>query len=87
MGCNCKSKRTLENAEKYSDDNKYIINYSFIQKAITAMFQLLFGIIVGAVFIVMAVPFFVYVTYCVAFNKEATFDIAKLKKIFGGNNK
>lgn len=82
MGCNCKANRTLENAEKYSEDGEQKYDYSIIQKFATSIMQILFGIIVGVVFMVMIIPFFVYVTYCVAFGKQATFNVAKFKKFF-----
>jgi hypothetical protein len=83
MGCNCKASRTLENAEKYSEDGKMMFDSNILQKIATPIIQILFGITVGVVFMVMVIPFFIYVTVCISFGKQATFNVTKFKKFFG----
>lgn len=87
MGCNCKSNRILENAEKYSEDGKGYINLSVLQKVFNTIIQIVFGITVGVVFMVMVIPFFIYVTFCVMFGKQATFKVDTFKKLLGGGRK
>lgn len=85
MACACKSKKILENAEQYSEDGKMSYSLSLIQKILTKITQIGFGIVVGVVFMVMVIPFFIYVTFCVAFGKQATFNVNKFKKLLGGS--
>lgn len=84
MGCNCKSRKILDNAEKYSDNGKINYSLTLMQKILTTITQIGFGIVVGIVFMVMVIPFFIYVTFCVAFGKQATFNVDKFKKLLGG---
>ncbi len=85
MACNCKKKVDLIN-EKYGDggkDNTWKNNP--ITKIIQFIAQFGFGIICGAIIIVMIVPMIIYVILCIMLGKEAKFRIRDLNKYFGKN--
>lgn len=85
MACNCKKKVDLIN-EKYGDggkDNTWKNNP--ITKIIQFIAQFAFGIICGAIIIVMIVPMLIYVIFCIMFGKEAKFRIRGLNKYFSKN--
>ena len=85
MACNCKKKVDLIN-EKYGDGGKDITwKNNPITKIIQFIAQFAFGIICGAIIIVMIVPMIIYVILCIMFGKEAKFRIRDLNKYFGKN--
>jgi hypothetical protein len=78
MGCNCK--KTVDKInEKYGDGGKDINKINPFLKILHFIMQILFGILCGAIIIVMIVPMLVYVIFCLMFGKQATFRIKKPK--------
>lgn len=82
MGCNCKNK--AKGLEKYldwtGDDALDEGKLSFFGKIMEILFQLLFGILCGAVIIVVMVPAMLYVTVCMMTGRQAHFKIKLPKK-------
>lgn len=79
MGCNCKNKVDAIN-KKYGDggDNKQKTNP--LMKILEFIMQIAFGILCGAIIIVMIVPMLIYIIFCLMFGKQANFRIKDVNK-------
>lgn len=84
MACNCKKK--YETLKQYADNNpdlEKVVNNPFM-KILRFVLQIGFGILCGAVFIVMVIPFLIYVIISMMFGKEINLNITKINKAIKG---
>lgn len=82
MGCNC-GKKNLSNISKYTDNgDDFNENKGILSKITEFMLQLLFGILIAAIFIVMAIPMIVYVVFCLIFNLTPSVRLRDFRKLF-----
>ena len=79
MSCNCKNKANAI-SKKYGDGEVEKPRTIF-SKIIDFILQFAFGILCGAIIIVMIVPMLLYVIICIMFGKQASFRIKDLEKI------
>ena len=79
MGCNCKKKIDVIN-EKYGDGGKDSEKLNPLFKVIQFIAQIAFGILCGAIIIVMIVPMLIYIILCMMFGREAKFRIIDFNK-------
>lgn len=85
MACNCKNKYNA--LRKYADDPQFSdtdISGNISLKIVRIILQFFFGILCGAVIIVMIVPALMYIILCLMTGKSPHFT---LKRIKHGNNK
>lgn len=77
MGCNCKEKfnryKSLSE-DPVEDDGKL----GFFGRLFKFLFQMVFGIICGAIIIIVAVPALIYVIICLLFGLNPKFNISWL---------
>lgn len=79
MACNCKNKDKF--IEQVSGEKEPEIKTNIFQKILNFFAQFLFGILCGALIIIMSVPTILYVIICVMFGLEAKFKLRNpLKK-------
>ena len=78
MSCNCKNK--LKTMEGYSDNISEDENLNIVEKILQNIMQIGFGIIIGAILIVIMVPFLLYLIICIMFKKEPSFRIINFNK-------
>lgn len=79
MGCNCKNKFEKIN-EKYGDGEKTVKKDNIFIKIIEFILQMLFGILCGAIIIVMIVPMLLYIIIRMMFGKETTIKMKNITK-------
>lgn len=81
MGCNCKNKykgfEKLAYGGKSTDEKK---KFNWFEKILKVLLQIGFGILSGAVIIIMIVPMLVYIIGCLILGKEAHFNIKNITK-------
>lgn len=80
MACNCKNKANAIN-EKYGDGDNGSIKKNPLIKITEFILQIAFGILCGAIIIVMIVPMLIYVILCIMFGKQANFRIKDINKL------
>lgn len=85
MGCNCGKNKIKQINEKYGDGNDETRKANPLVKIFEFIMQIAFGILCGAIIIVMIVPMLIYIIFCLMFGKEASFRIKNLNKYW--NNK
>ena len=85
MGCNCGKNKIREINQKYGDGNDGDKKVSPLAKILDFMMQIVFGILCGAIIIVMVIPMLIYIVFCLMFGKDASFRIRNLDKYW--NNK
>lgn len=85
MGCNCRNKKDVfaRLADEMDDNKKKSIFVKILEKILT----LLFGIFMGVLFIIMAVPLVIYVLICIIFGKQPTLKIKNLEKYISKNDR
>lgn len=82
MGCNC-GKKNLSNISKYTDDGgDFNENKGLLSKVTEFTLQIMFGILMAAIFIIMAVPMIVYVVFCLIFNLTPSVRLKDFRKLF-----
>lgn len=82
MGCNC-GKKNLSNISKYTDDGRdFNENKGLLSKVIEFTLQIMFGILMAAIFIIMAIPMIVYVVFCLIFNLTPSVRLKDFRKLF-----
>lgn len=82
MGCNC-GKKNLSNISKYTDDGSdFNENKGVLPKVTEFILQIMFGILMAAIFIVMAVPMMIYVVFCLIFNLTPSVRLRDFRKLF-----
>jgi len=79
MGCNCKNKVDAINKMYGDGDNMDKKTNPFI-KILEFIARIIFGILCGAIIIVMAVPMLIYVILCIMFGRQANFRIKDVSK-------
>lgn len=85
MGCNCKTQSTFNKlVENYGDeypfDNVKVKDFGYYLKQVFLFpFYLLFGMVAGVAFLLMAIPLIIYVFFCILFGKEPRVKIPFLK--------
>lgn len=80
MGCNC-NKKTLKELEKYSDNEEtFDEKKNILIKAVEFILQILFGILMAVIFIIMAIPMILYVTFCLIFNFTPSVRLIDFRK-------
>ena len=80
MGGNCKNKVDAIN-QKYGDGGKSEnTKVNPLLKILEIIMQIGFGIICGAIIIVMIVPMLIYIIFCIMFGKQANFRIKDVNK-------
>ena len=81
MGCNCKSKTVVTSA-RLADGGPVDIGsdgkLSFLQRLLKFLLQMLFGIVCGAVIIIMTVPLLLYITACLMLGKGISFNPSRV---------
>ena len=83
MGCNCK--KTIDNINvKYGDGGKVDRKTNPFVKILQFILQIAFGILCGAIIIVLAIPMLAYIIFCMMFGKQPSFRIKNLNKYMGG---
>lgn len=86
MACNCKGKEIVKKIEKYSDfqpetkrsGTKWL---KYAEAIVERVLTILFGLLMGVLFIVITIPTLVYVGGCVIFGIEPHINIDKLKSL------
>ena len=76
MACNCK--KNYNALEPFSDehiDGQGDKKDSILRKFITFLLSIPFGILCAALFIIMAVPFLIFVTICVIFGVQPRINL------------
>ena len=77
MACNCK--KTVDNINaKYGDGKKVDKKTNPFMKILQFIMQIAFGILCGAIIIVMIVPMLVYIIICIMFGKQPSFKIKNI---------
>lgn len=80
MGCNC-NKKTIKKLEKYSDnDETFDDKKNIFTKVVEFILQILFGILMAVIFIIMAIPMILYVTFCLIFNLTPSVRLIDIRK-------
>lgn len=79
MGCNCKNKIEAinKNLGDGGNENKF---FNPLLKIIAFVSRIAFGILCGAIIIVMIVPMLIYVILCIMFGRDANFKIKDITK-------
>lgn len=85
MGCNCGKNKLNAINEKYGDGSINETKSNPFIKMLEIIAQLGFGILCGAIIIVMIVPILIYVILCIMFGKQATFKLKKINKFLNKN--
>lgn len=76
MGCNCKKKAEMIEA-KYGDGKSGIsAKLNPIMKVIQFFAQMAFGIVFGAIIIVMVIPMLIYIILCMMFGREPKINVS-----------
>ena len=75
MGCNCKNK-IAKIQEKYGNNGEPSNN--IIVKVFKIVLQAVFGLFLGCIMMIAAVPFVIYVTIGYMTGKSPSIDISKL---------
>lgn len=78
MGCSCKNKANLLDT-KYGDGNNEK-NETFLLKILNFILQIAFGILCGAIIIVMGVFVLFYVVGCIIIGRQPSFKIKNIEK-------
>lgn len=78
MGCNCKKKREI--IAKYNGSSDNVSKKNIIVRILEKILTFCFGIFVGLLFIIMAVPIVIYVLICIIFGKQPTLRIKNLNR-------
>ena len=56
-----------------------------LMKILEFIMQIAFGILCGAIIIVMIVPMLIYIIFCIMFGREAKFKLKNLNKYLNKN--
>ena len=80
MGCNCGKNKIKQINEKYGDGNDETRKANPLVKIFEFIMQIAFGILCGAIIIVMIVPMLIYVILCIMFGRDANFKIKDITK-------
>lgn len=88
MACNCK-KRINAIDKKYGDGGNSEENEKLnpILRVIQFIAQIFFGLLCGAIVIVLIVPMIIYIILCLMFGREAKVRLINPKKILRNNKK
>lgn len=79
MACNCKKQIDRIN-EKYGDGDNTEVKLNPLLRILQFILQIGFGILCGAIIIVMIVPMLIYVIFCMMFGKQPGFRIIDFNK-------
>lgn len=80
MGCNCKNKVDAIN-KNYGNGGEDNDRTNIFAKILQFIAQIAFGILCGAIIIVMIVPMLIYIILCMMFGKQVNFRIKDYSKI------
>lgn len=79
MGCNCKNKIDAIN-KNLGDGGEENKKTNPLMKILEFIMQIGFGILCGAIIIVMIVPMLIYIIFCLMFGKQANIRIKDVNK-------
>ncbi len=88
MGCNCGKNKINKIAEKYGDEGTITekeVNplLKIPQNILRFVLQFAFGLLCGAIIIVMLIPMLIYIILCMMFGKQPTIKLKNINKAFG----
>lgn len=87
MACNCKNKINAID-KKYGDGNNNDgEKLNPILRIIQFIAQLCFGVICGAIIIVLIIPILIYIILCMMFGKDANIRLINPKKFLNKDRK